>query len=352
MCGTYYTDLLSREASSDMLGAMEGAEVEWGVKLESYGQKLVLTLPKATSAWLAEEKVSDGEGISKLYQAGREFVKAWWGKGVGGVMGMDFAGESEPTVPHYHLNVYISPLRLIGGGFKCKRVSKPRPVSKVAGGWSPVDKWVQGEDFVKLRRSWAAILRRTFACEERWNGAYPPGLGDLEEGVLWVKYLDEPKKLRHWLRYLYRSPLFDLWKGWQGRQDDGDLDYSYKVKGGGRREVVLGWEAVGNAVGRVAYLPRHWERIRWFGCWSDGQKKANMESLGLRGRDLESDDDDEDEETWTPSGESFRLVSMSKEGIVLRNTKTDEVVKVPNDKVCWSPKGVDLGKRRRWSRPR
>lgn len=325
ICSTYYTDVLASEASSGILAAIEGVQVEWGQEVESFGQKLVLTVPKDTSAWLASEQVSDGQGISKLYQVGRAFVERWWGKGVGGVAGMDFAGESAPTEPHYHLNVYIAPFRREGNG------------------WTSVGKWVAGENLASMRRSWADLLRETF-------GADAPGLVGLSGAVVHVSYLGRPEQLRHWIRYLYRSPLFDLWKGWQGRRNDGDVDYQYGAKGGGYSARVLGWEGVGDAIGRVAYLPVHWKRIRWWGFLSDGQKGKSMASLGLEGRDLKGDEEGE-AERWTPTGESYRLVSVWGDGLVLRNTQTGEIVKVGGELVCWSPKGVGLGRRRRWSRP-
>jgi len=259
-CCVYHRDTLAKEAAETVLLGIEALEICEGLRTSHYGLKVVTTMPKETSAWM------DGSAdrvvlLNGLFHAKQSFLKKWLGKGAGGVTGLDFTGESNPVEAHYHANSYIFPGRLTKAG------------------WVEVPKWVDAKKGLpKLRKLWAQELRAHL-------GEDAPGLVGLEEADIWVNYLPGAGQVNHFLRYLYRSPLYDLWKGWQsGCVEDG---VGYQVwKGGKVKEIKLSAESVGWALGRVADLPAKFKRVRWFGCFSDGQRKSTMQSLGLVAHDV------------------------------------------------------------------
>ena len=153
------------------------------------------------------------------------------------------------------------------------------PAKRTKAGWVEVPRWVEGEDLLIFRRRWAQELKVQL-------GDDAPGLVGLEEADVWINYLSGPAQVHHWMRYLYRSPLYDLWKGWQsGSVADG---VNYQVwKDGKLRNLHLSTEDVGCAMQRVASVPKKWKRVRWFGCFSDGLRRSTMESLGLVGDEVD-----------------------------------------------------------------
>jgi hypothetical protein len=119
---------------------------------------------------------------------------------------------------------------------------------------------------------WAEILRE-------YLGADAPGLVGLDEANFQAKPLKRARQLRHWLRYLYRSPLFDLWKGWDKVDSLGRVHYKFWK--GVESELVYTKDEIGVALERISDTPRKWKRVIWFGAFSDGQKTKTMLSLGL-----------------------------------------------------------------------
>ena len=104
-------------------------------------------------------------------------------------------------------------------------------------------RWIRSYGILPAaRRLWAETLRE-------YLGADAPGLVGLEEAVFWSNPLKYPQQLRHWLRYLYRGPLYDLWKGWDKVDSLGCVHY--KV-----------WKLAGNRNGFIRKM-RFW--LRWNG---------------------------------------------------------------------------------------
>ena len=176
-----------------------------------------------------------------------------------------------------------------------------------------------------------------------------PGLVGLDEAVFWSNPLKYPKQLLHWLRYLYRGPLYDLWKGWDKVDSLGLVHY--KVwKRGEWLELAYTKDEIGGALERVANTPRKWKRIIWFGAFSDGQKTKSMASLGLE----KAVKVDEEEEAWEQVGEPLRfkrfLLTKDGGGIVLVDEAGGEVV-VPEGVINYGPSGVTLGRRIRYKPP-
>jgi len=327
-CCVYHRDTLAKEAAETVLLGIEALEISEGLQTSHFGLKVVATMPKATSEWidLAENRP---ELLNDLFHAKQSFLKKWLGKGAGGVTGLDFTGESDPNSPHYHANSYVFPAR------------------HTTAGWVEVPKWVDKKGFAKLRKLWAQELRAHL-------GEGAPGLVDLEEADLWINYLSGDGQVRHFLRYLYRSPLYDLWKGWQSGSVEDGVDYQF-WKDGKVQSLHLSAEAVDWALLRVALLPAKFKRVRWFGCFSDGQRKFTMESLGLVADVV--DREEEDREEWVQESGPYYLVRYRKAGegggLLLRHRDTGVICKSEElaPVVNYAPEGVLTGKRQRWRRP-
>jgi len=327
-CCVYHRDTLAKEAAETVLMGIEGLEITQGLRTSHFGLKVVCPMPKVTSAWIdgADNWV---ELLNGLFHAKQSFLRKWLGKGVGGVSGLDFTGESNPTEAHYHANSYVFPA-------KCTKA-----------GWVEVPRWVEGAALKELRRLWARELRAHL-------GEDAPGLAGLEEADVWINYLSGPKGVHHWMRYLYRSPLFDLWKGWQAGSVAGGVNYQV-WKAGKLRDLHLSTEDVGRAMERVGSLPKKWKRVRWFGCFSDGQRRSTMEKLALVGDEV--DREEEEGEGWVVESGPYVLVRYRRAaeggGLLLRHRDTGVVYKSEElaDTVNYSPEGVLTGKRVRWRRP-
>jgi len=324
-CCVFHRDTLAKEAAESVLLGIEGLEITYGLRTSYFGLKVVCPMPKSTSDWIdaADNRM---ELLNGLFHAKQSFLRKWLGKGVGGVSGLDFAGESNPTEAHYHVNSYVFPAK------------------RTKAGWVEVPRWVEGEDLLILRRRWAQELKAQL-------GDDAPGLVGLEEADVWINYLSGSAQVHHWMRYLYRSPLYDLWKGWQsGSVADG---VNYQVwKDGKLRNLHLSTEDVGCAMQRVASVPKKWKRVRWFGCFSDGLRRSTMESLGLVGDEV--DRETEESEGWLLESGPYSLVRYRKGGgLFLRHRETGVVYKseVLVGTVNYSPEGVLTGKRQRWRRP-
>jgi len=333
-CCVYHRDMLAVESAELSLRALEGLEITHGVVPGSYGIKVVATIPKETSVWI-DNSPDRLELLGKLFKANVGFLKGWYGEGVGGLAGLDFAGESAPTEAHYHANSYLFPAR------------------KLKEGWVALPHWTEKKDFPAMRRLWFSMVKKYLGDV--------PGLEGLEELDVNIGYLREREQVHHFLRYMWRSPLFDLWKGWQSGSLESGIDYEY-WKRGKSVKLHLETEAVASALGRVAGLTKTivtkkgairdvtFKRVRWFGCLSDNQKGVTMGDLGL---EVKEEDWDPEEAGWVYDSGPYFLDRYTAKGIVVRHRDTDVVVDSTIDGVLvnYAPKGVMLGKRQRWRQP-
>lgn len=322
-CCNYHREVLAKEAAVDIRQALEALEIFEGLSPSHYGLKVVVSPPKATSGWI-DQSPDRIALLGGLFKANVAFLREGFGKGVSGVEGMDFAGESNPTQANYHLNSYVYPAR------------------RIRGRWVEIPRWQ--DNFAELRRCWARQLKL-------YLGDDTPGLAGLEEADVWVNYLSSASQLHHFLRYLYRSPLFDLWKGWESGSLAGGVEYAF-WKRGRRQELHLEPEAVGRVLSRTGTLPAKWKRVRWFGCFSDSQRGASMESVGLVAKEV--DRESEESAGWVlESGPYYYLRDAKGGGLVLREAATDRVWNSEDlaDRVNYAPKGVMTGKRQRWRPP-
>ncbi len=342
-CGTYRQMVLANEAVESMLLAQDGVEVSGGVSLECFGLKLVKTIPRLLSAkieallwidvgaWCVE--------VGKLFKAGYEFNRRWFGVGVGGVCGLHLTGESAPSEPHYHLNDYIF------------------PAVREDGSWRSLSRWTDKEWLLGMRQSWAAVLNKAFGL-------------DLKEADINCGYLKSHGQLNHFISYMYRPLLGDLWAGWDG-VNDGEVRYKYAH---GRKEKLLGVDALATIASRVLAIPSHFKRMRWFGIFSDGQRAKTMASLDLEPYEVDGDGE-APSERWERTGDVARFVRYVDEGVVLRQVVKDEDGSVVGEEFFdedgwphyremlgaefvvldgeadYRPSGVGIGKRKRWRAP-
>lgn len=345
VCGSYRQWFLAKEAAEGMLLAQTAVELE-GVQLGFWGLKFVLTIPKQeseridallfidTKSWLAE--------VNRLYKAVYAFIRELFGSGVGGVVSLDYTGESSPSEPHYHLNVYVFPVTLKGDSFV------------------PVLHWVNQGKLKEMRESWGHMVNQLYGLH-------------LKEGDLQRRYLGGVGKFNHWMQYLYRHPLSDLWRGWQGVKHDG-VEYRYKIGKNEYKTIILTGEQMQRIADRLNSIPDHFKRIRWFGIFSDGQRGKTMSRLGLDEVETETNEEPQDE-GWTEVGELARFVRYEREGVVLREFVCNEFGQViydqgedeqghpfwherlgdeflvPNAQIDFRPSKVTIGKRKRWREP-
>ncbi len=352
-CTVYYRDSLAQQAKVDVLEALAGAFEVYGLPVgkwrmpegrlkHNFGTKLVLTMPKVTSAWIdSQNEDKRADLLAAQFKATSEFCRRTWGKGIGAVMGQDFAGETEPTEAHYHSNVYILPMIR-------RHVSVKKGANKAPGEWAYLDTFVEPSKLKELRQSWAAELRRQLPDDA-------PGLSEAElpeGGVLWLQPLISEAALAHWLQYLYRSPLFDLWKGWSGVDGDGQVQYKYskleRVKGAQPKRksytVNLSASGVQQACRRVDRLPRNWKSVRWVGYMSDSRR---ADCLGEIGMEKVPKEELVAEEQWVHQ-ETFRRVKYEGTGILLESLRTLERVFVDDKQIDYRPSKVNLGKHKTW----
>jgi len=344
VCASYYQSTLADDAVKCILAAQDGVEIGEGVKLLSFGLKLETTLPAVVSERLDALLLVDGRAWrdeqSKFLKLTRDLIAWSYGQGaqVGGIAGNQYSGESAPCDPHYHSHNYIF------------------PAVRRAGVWSALPRLSSQAEIKALRDTWTMML----------NEAY--GL-DLQESDLHVGYLPKVTKLSHYLHYLYRPLLADLWAGWSG-VEDGDVDYRHSR---GRKRLLLAPDALARLACRVRSIPFKFKRIRSFGFFSDGQRGATMRSLGLE--PVEVDEDGQVSSSKWERVSINRFVRYVREGVVLRqvlcngngDVLRDEVEGadgwpvfrerlgpafiVLNGALDYRPSGVNIGKRKRWQTP-
>ena len=304
----YLQGVLAREASEGMLAAQTYFDIV-GNELKSRGLKIILTIPKSKSKVIDDllwtDEIAWTIETNKLIKLGYKFVKRWF-LGAGGNMGIHFAGESNPGEPNYHLNFYVFPAAVEGIGFRV------------------LDRWY---NIKSMRDSWTCMLNNHYGL-------------DLADADFRINYLDTPGQLRHWQSYQYRPVLADLWAGWHGF--DGDVvHYSF---GHGKRKLLSRLDAE-KAIERAGRIPVHFKRMRWWGIFSDGQRSKTMNDL-----ELEPETVDDNEPEWRVEYYA-RLVRYEDSGVTLRVCLTDEVIYVPESEIVYRPKGVSIGKRKRWVEP-
>ena len=307
--GTYVQGVLAREASENMLAAQSYFDIV-GDKLESCGLKLILTPPKSVSKRLDEllwtDEIAWTKATNDFIKLTRKFVKRWF-PGSGGCQGLHLAGESNPGEAHYHENFYIF------------------PAVKTGKSWEVLPRWFDNLD--GMRASWTGMLNNHYGL-------------NLANADFKINYLDKPGQLRNWMSYLYRPVLADLWAGWQSW--DGEVvDYNYghgKCKG-------LPLADADRALERVGRIPVHFKRIRWWGFFSDGQRSNTMNDLWLEPEVI-----DDSEPEWRLDYYAH-LVRYEDSGVILRVCLTDEVIRVPESEIVYRPKGVSIGRRKRWHEP-
>lgn len=344
VCGAYRQSVLAREASETMLLAMVGVEIGGvqlgGVSLDSYGLKLVFTIPKTESARIDTMLYSGNYDAwryetGRLFKAAYESVGRWFGPGCGGVASLDYTGESSPADAHYHVNVYVFPAR------------------KTDAGWSALPRWFDSDKLAAMRSDWTDTVNSMYCLQ-------------LESANVTVDYLGGKGQLNHWTRYLYRHSLSDLWRGWQGR-DGETVKYRYKSYGLWVDSSLSGDE-LSRIAERLMSIPAHFKRIRWFGIFSDGQRGKTMSGLGLEPVEIDDDDDgDGDAGKWVADGPRARFVRFVPDGVILREFQRDaagDVLRdslgdillgpeflVPDAMVEYRPSKVAIGKRKRWREP-
>ena len=339
-CGSYRQMVLAKEAVETILLVLE-AVARAGVTPECHGLKLVKTIPKELSRRIDAKLQADVEGwgadINDLFEASREFNRRWYGPGVAGVSALHLTGESAPTEPHYHLTNYVLP------------VARDEDGRLIA-----LEHWTPSDRLEAMKQSWASILNRRFGLS-------------LKKADVQCGYLNSEGKLNHFIHYLYRHPLADLWDGWQGINGDGDLIYEY---GKPRKQKLLSVNDMAEGAARLLALPTHFKRIRWFGPLSDGQRAKTMALLGLEAVPVDVEDDGTKAEGWERTGAEFRFVRYNREGVVLREMLPAKANAEPDDwdedgwpvwrerlgpefvvldaDADYRPSGVGIGKRKRW----
>jgi hypothetical protein len=310
VCGSYVQNVLAREASESMINAQTYFDIV-GDELKSLGLKVILSIPKTQSqlidGLLWTDEIAWTENITSFIRLGEKFVKRWFGDGSGANVALHLTGESDPGEPNYHLNFFVFPAAVEGSKFKI------------------LDRWY---DVSKLRVSWTGLVNRQFGI-------------NLANADIKLQYLNTPAKLRHWMNYEYRHLLDDLWKGWRGV--DGDV--VHYVYGHGKHKD-LARASVEKALERVYRIPAHFKRIRWFGIFSDGQRSKTMEKLWLEPEDIEDDNEPE----WQVE-KYYHLVRYEESGITLKDCLTGEECFVPESQLEYRPKGVSIGKRKKWHEP-
>ena len=356
VCGSYRQQVLANEGAEAMLKAMAGLEVSRLVTPANLGWKIVLTIPKDLSEWLDGLLRTDSEAwqkeVNKLFRLSYRWVENRFGKGCGGVVGIHYNGDSEPSAAHYHMNVYVFPGR------------------RGDDGWIPLPGFLSRQELDWARESWKGLL----------NGAYHRQLKEVNVNV---GFCGGEGKLRHWLTYLMKHQLEDLWAGWQG-VDGGRVQYRKGRKG---ELLDLGREEMRRIVERLpvreehgerfgaGLVPAHFKRIRWYGVFSDGNRTKHMKELGLVGEVVAEDDDGEVNEGWERTGTVALFERFTNEGVLLRpyvlDDKGERVTEmiltldgpprwvpvmgkaflVPWAQAECRPRGVSIGKRKRWYEP-
>ena len=348
VCGSYRQIALASEAAHSMSLAQTGLEICQGIVPQSYGVKIVLTIPKSESKRIDDLIWIDSEAwkleVNQLLGLGYDFVREWYGDGGGGVVSIHYVGESDPGEAHYHINIYVFPGR------------------RVKGVWELVESWADVDRLKLMRDDWKAVVSNVYKI-------------DVEEVNINIGYLGNEGSYKAWLQYLYKHVLADLWNGWQG-VEGGNVVYKNGRKGS---EILISADKLKKMMQRLperfknnepvnnGLITQHFKRIRWFGIFADGQRAKTMRELGLVEEDVDGDYFDDGDGKWIRSGEVARFVRFEENGVVLKQVLRDKDGRVITDqsgremlsdeflvldgKACYRPSGVTIGKRKRWREP-
>ena len=324
--GTYYCDSLANDAIALAKGIVNALGME--EKLQCFGDKWVFTLPKELSAELDAIRGTDKwrKKINKLFNAAANIIKKQHPEGeVSMTASLQLSGEERPWEANYHFNFYVL------------------PVVRDEGKWKPLERWIDQKELDGARNLWKKKVQKIFGVE-------------LDESDIWRGYLKDWSGRRgadHFIRYLFRHPLEDLWKGWQGFDCENDeLTYSYRKYHKHDRDydvitlVVSGEEAL-EAFNRVEDLPHSFKRIRWYGYLGGSQRGDVLRGLGFEAKEAKS------LATWTKvhlyevkgfGYKSWKFKEVNPYG------KSDGVISVPVSKICYCPDDT-IGGRRVWIPP-
>ena len=324
--GTYYCDSLANDAIAVAKGIVDALGMEG--KLQCHGDKWVFTIPKELSAKLDSIRGTEEwrKKINKLFNAAANIVKKQHPEGeVSMSASLHLSGEEKPWEANYHFNFYVL------------------PVVRDEGKWNPLARWIEPSELDQARNLWKKKVQKIFGVE-------------LEESDIWRGYLKDwsgRSGADHYIRYLFRHPLEDLWKGWQGfdREND-ELIYSYRKyhKHGKGYEVITlvvsGEEAL-EAFSRVEDLPHSFKRIRWYGYLGGNQRGDVLRGLGFEAKEAKS------LATWTKV-RMYKVESFGDESWEFKEVNPrgegDGVISVPVSKLCYCPDDT-IGGRRVWIPP-
>jgi hypothetical protein len=313
--GTYYCDAMARDAFRVVKGVVAALGME--KDLHCLGDKWVLTLPKELSAKLDRERGTKEwrAKIAKLFSAGAELIKRFHPEGeVAVVASLHLTGEEKPWEAHYHFNFYLL------------------PVVRKDGRWEPLKRWIEGEELEEARKAWKKKVERVFGAE-------------LEEVDIKRGYFKSWGKVAHFIRYLFRHPLEDLWKGWKGFEE-GKVIYSYR-KGFKTKTLKVPGEEVLEAFSRVKDLPSSFKRIRYFGWLGNNRRGEILKGLGFTPKDAG------DLAEWEKVG-LYEVKAFGKEAWTFKKANPhgegEEEVTVPVQKLCFCPSDT-VGRRRVWIPP-
>ena len=327
--GTYYWDTLAADAMRVVEGLVREVEERHGVNLQTWGEAWIMTIGKRDS-WaldddLFEESSRWRERLAKLFSGAWECIRKAFKRKypdveLAAVAGVDFSGEEAPWEPHYHLNFYVLPL----GRTKDGR-------------WVPLERWKEQEVLAEVRKLWKEKLEKIFGHEI--------------EGEVNIKrrYLKTEAQMRHFVRYLFRHPLEDFWKGFKGFSKVTEL-VTYLVNDKRQKRKVLikvpGRTAL-VALKRVRFVPKNWTRIRWFGFLSCGKRGRILEPLGFSKTTVS----DEGQNSGWVRGGVYEVVSYHEKYWVFRpvDISGPDII-VPVDQIDLRPAGV-IGKRTIWKPP-
>jgi len=316
--GTYYCDSLANDAIALVKGIIKALGMEG--ELQCFGDWWVFTLPKELSAELDSIRGTEEwrKKITKLFNAGAVVVKKFHPEGeIAMPASLHLSGEEEPCEAHYHFNFYVL------------------PVVKSEGKWKPLMRWIEGKELEQARNFWKRKVQKIFGVE-------------LEEIVINRGYLKGWSMASHLLRYLFRHPLEDLWKGWEGFDNDNDkVTYTYHKKGFEAVTLDVPGGEVLEAFSRVKDLPHSFKHIRWFGYLGGNQRGNILRGLGFEAKEAK------DLAEWTKvrmyKVKSFGNESWEFEEVNPRG-EGGGVISVPVSKICYCPSDT-IGGRRTWIPP-
>jgi hypothetical protein len=310
--GTYYCDTMANDA----FGVVRGmADALREVDLECLGEKWIFTIPKDLSVRLdgCRGTAEWRKLVGKLFHGAKQLIQRLHSEGeIGLVSSLHLSGEECPWTAHYHLNFYVSPHVRVGDA------------------WAALRRWVEASELDNLRERWRKKVERIF------------GVGvnqvDIHRGYFSAGRWGE---VYHFIRYLFRHPLEDLWKGWGGytggRETDGKVTYTYSKK---YKRVTLVEEGgkVLEAFSRFMELPKSFKRIRWYGYLVGAKRGEVLASLGfVRMKVGEAKKDSDVGGGWSRCG-VYELMSCQASGWVFRAVGgiAREIV-VPVEALCFCP---------------